>query len=144
MIRRIFVIDTNVFVAGLITSEERAPTALIIDAMLAGSMAFLLSPKLLSEYSHVLQRPKIASLHGLSRDQVELILVETTANAIWREPGRDREYFCPDQGDAHLWDLLASEPSAVLITGDRLLIDNPRPGASIISPSAWRDHFYPG
>ena len=144
MIRRVFVVDTNVFVAGLITSENRAPTALIVDAMLDGSMAFLLSPKLLSEYRHVLQRPAIASLHGLSQDQVELILLETTANDIWREPQPDRAYVCPDQDDAHLWALLASEPSAVLITGDRLLIDNPRPGTSVLTPSAWRDQFYSG
>lgn len=144
MIRRVFVVDTNVFVAGLITSEGRAPTALIVDAMLDGGMAFLLSPKLLNEYRHVLQRPAIANLHGLSHDQLELILVETTANAIWREPQPDREYVCLDQDDAHLWALLASEPSAVLITGDRLLIDNPRPGTSVITPSAWREQFYSG
>ncbi len=141
MIKRIFLVDTNVFVAGLITSERQAPTALIVDVMLSGRMVFLLSPKLLDEYRHVLQRPAIANLHGLSHAQIELILVETTANAIWREPRPDKAYVCPDLGVAQLWDLLASEPSAVLITGDRLLIDNPRPGTSVITPSAWRDQF---
>lgn len=36
------VIDTNVLVSGLITADERSPVCLILDAMLAGRVAFLL------------------------------------------------------------------------------------------------------
>ena len=141
MIQRVFVVDTNIVVAGLITSAPQSPTALILDAMLKGNMAFPLSPELLSEYRNVLLRPKIARIHNLNMDEVEQVLVEITANALWREANQDIRHPCPDPGDSHLWALLGSEPSAIMITGDQLLIDNPRPGSSVISPAAWLAHF---
>jgi predicted nucleic acid-binding protein len=51
------------------------------------------------------------------------------------------DHTSPDPGDAHLWSLLASEPDAVLLTGDRLLLENPRTQNSVISPREWADNF---
>jgi uncharacterized protein len=141
MSARIFIIDTNVLVAGLITAERNSPTARVLDAMLSGSLFYLLSAELLSEYRDVLLRPRLSRLHGLNELEIEQLLTEITANAIWREPLADTKHPSPDPQDAHLWGLLASEPNAVLITGDRLLIENPRPQSSIISPSTWADYF---
>ncbi len=133
----IFVIDTNVVVAGFITSEPDGPTARVLDAMLSGLLVFLLSPDLLQEYREVLLRPRIAERHGLSESEVDDVLAEITANAIWREPPMDPDHTPPDPQDALLWNLLASEKSAALVTGDRLLLDRPRPGASVITPATW-------
>ena len=83
MITRVFIIDTNVLVAGLITREADSPTSRI----------------------------------------------------------HDKDHSSPDPEDAHLWALLTTDPSAVLITGDRLLLENPRPQSSVISPSTWAEHF---
>lgn len=141
MSSRIFIIDTNVLVAGLITSEARSPTANILDAMLSGSMLYLLSPELLQEYRDVLMRPMLTRLHGLNELEIDQILTEIAANAIWRESKPYKDHPSPDPGDAHLWSLLASEPTAVLITGDRLLIENPKPQSTIISPATWVQHF---
>ena len=141
MSTRIFIIDTNVLVAGLITAERNSPTASVLDAMLTGGLFYLLSEELLREYRDVLFRPKISRLHGLNEAEIEQILTEITANAIWREPPPDPDHISPDPQDAHLWELLASEPTAVLVTGDRLLIENPRPQSSIISPATWAEHF---
>ncbi len=142
MIQRVFVVDTNIVVAGLITSAPQSPTALILDAMLKGNMAFLLSPELLSEYRGVLLRPKIVRIHKLSMDEVEQVLVEITANAVWREATPNKSHPCPDPKDSHLWALLDSEPSAIMITGDQLLVNNPRPGSSVITPAGWLAHFF--
>ena len=38
------VVDTNVLVAGLLTTEQESPTARIADGMLNGRVLFLLSP----------------------------------------------------------------------------------------------------
>lgn len=138
---RIFIVDTNVLVAGLITSEARSPTAKIVDAMFSGSLLYLLSPELLQEYRDVLLRPRLTRLHGLNELEIDQILTEIAANAIWREPKPHKGHPPPDPGDAHLWSLLSSEPTAVLITGDRLLIENPKPQSSIISPATWDQHF---
>lgn len=135
----LFIIDTNVLVAGLLTGDAASPTARILDAMLDGGLPCLLSPALLAEYRAVLLRPKLCRAHGLDEAEVDTLLTEITANAVWREPANDATHAAPDPGDDHLWALLASEPAAVLVSGDRLLLENPRPGSAIVSPTGCLD-----
>lgn len=132
----LFIVDTNVVVAALITSEADSPTAKVLDAMLDGRLVYLLSPELLREYRAVLLRPRLARAHGLTESEIDTLLTELVANAIWRDPPDDAEHPAPDPQDAHLWALMAGEPAAVLVTGDRLLQDNPHPNGSVISPAA--------
>jgi putative PIN family toxin of toxin-antitoxin system len=136
MTSRLFIIDTNVLVAGLITSQPSSPTAQVLDAMLDGRLLYLLSPALLREYRQVLLRPKLMRLHGLNEDEIDRLLTELTANSLWREPVGVPHESAPDPGDDHLWALLASEPGAILVTGDALLLDNPRAGSAVITASA--------
>lgn len=131
---RVFVVDTNVVVAGLITARVDSPTVAVLDAMLDGRMLFLLSPDLLGEYRNVLLRPHLVRAHGLAETEVDNLLTEITANAIWREPAADAGESPPDPGDAHLWALLADEPGAILVTGDQLLYEQPRAGSVAMSP----------
>jgi putative PIN family toxin of toxin-antitoxin system len=141
MKKSVLIIDTNVVAAGLITSRPDSPTAQILDGMINGRLVFLLSPALLDEYRQILLRPKLVRLHGLTELEVVQILTEITTNAIWRDPPADTDHLSPDLQDTHLWALLATEPAAVLITGDHLLIEKPRPGSSVISPAVWLAHF---
>lgn len=137
--KRIFIVDTNVLVSGLISAEPGSPTSRIVDAMLDGSLIHVVSPALLAEYRAVLLRPKLARLHGLDEAQIDVLLTEIVANAMWREAADDTAHEAPDPGDAHLWALLASTPDAVLITGDRLLLDGPRPGSAVITSTEFID-----
>lgn len=130
-----FIVDTNVLAAGLMTGDRESPTARVLDAMLQGSLPFLLSPALLDEYRSVLLRPKIRRIHGLTESGVDAVLSEIVANALWREPPDDNLHTAPDPGDGHLWALLAAEPTAVLVTGDRLLHAHPRPGSAVATPA---------
>jgi len=82
----VFVVDTNAVIAGLMTDAGRSPVAWILDAMLSGSLRYLLSPERLAEYRSVLLRPKLTKLHGLAEVAVDRLLAELTANAMWREP----------------------------------------------------------
>ena len=50
MTLRATVVDTNVLVAALLTSDHDSPTAKVLDAMLDGRIPFLLSTALLTEY----------------------------------------------------------------------------------------------
>lgn len=137
MTPRTFVIDTNVVVAGLITTPDRSPATAVLDAMLTGSVIYLLSPALLAEYRAVLLRPKLANLHGLVEAEVDQLLVEVTANAMWREPQEATR--APDRGDDHLWALLGAHAGSILVTGDQLLLARPPPDHSVISPRSWLD-----
>ncbi|MCP5156060.1 MAG: putative toxin-antitoxin system toxin component, PIN family [Ectothiorhodospiraceae bacterium] len=135
----VFVVDTNVLVAGLITRSVESPVASVLDAMLSGTLVYLLSPALLAEYQAVLARPKLVVLHGLSASEVDQLLEEITANAILREP--DPGAPAPDPGDDHLWALLESQPGAILLTGDRLLLEDETKGGAVLSPRSWMERF---
>lgn len=115
------VVDTNVLVAGLLTSRQAAPTAVILDAMIAGRLPPLLSLDLLTEYRTVLLRPAIAKRHGLSGEQVDAVLAEIVGCAII-EPTEVCPIDPPDPDDAHVWALLWARPEALLITGDARLL----------------------
>ncbi len=128
-----FIVDTNVVVAGLITNDEQSPVAQILDGMLTGRFIYLLSPDLLFEYRAVLNRPRIQKLHKLSVTEIDLLLTELTANAVWREPSAN--VAAPDPGDNHLWSLLAYQPEAILVTGDKLLLGNPPAFATALTPA---------
>ena len=133
---RQLVVDTNVVVAGLISRPSDSPVCRLLDGMLAGSFSFLLSPALLDEYRRVILRPAIRELHGLTAEQVDIILTEIVANALIREVPHPLAPPAPDRGDDHLWRLLASMQRTILVTGDRRLLEQPPEFASVVSPRA--------
>lgn len=133
------IIDTNVIVSGLIGADSNSPPARILDAMLDGDLLYLMSDDLLNEYSSVLRRPRLVRLHGRTDDEIDRLLTDLVANAIWREPVASSD--APDTGDDHLWALLASHPQGQLVTGDQLLLDNPPSGVSVTSPRSFVDTF---
>ena len=126
------VIDTNVVVAGLLTGNTDSPTARILNGMCKGTFPFLLSTPLLAVYRAVLLRKKIRSLHGLSKRDVEAVLVAVATNAIVREP--EPQIGAPDTNDDHLWSLVQSEAHCVLVTGDHALVASPRPKSRVLQP----------
>jgi len=134
---RLVIVDTNVLVAGLLTANAESPTARVVDGMLNGELLFLLSPALLAEYRAVLLRPKLVALHGLTEAEVEHLLTELTANALWREPAGKGD--APDPNDDHLWALLDEDAAAVLVTGDQLLLQKPHSAGRVVQPAEYFD-----
>lgn len=132
------IIDTNVVASGLVTANPTSPTACILNAMLAGDGIFLLSLALLAEYRRVLLRPRIQKRHGLAGTEIDQILSTIVMNAALREAAPPL-IPAPDPGDDHLWALLAVAPHAVLVTGDRLLLEKPFPGRSVLTARAFQD-----
>ena len=135
------VVDTNVVVSGLISSDKDSPTVLVLDAMLGGDLVYLLSQELLNEYSTVLRRTKLTRLHGLGNEDIDRLLTHLVANAMWRDPAVMGD--APDSADGHLWALLATFPGAVLITSDQLLTEEPPSPGSVISPRRFRSLHSP-
>ncbi len=128
----VFVVDTNVIVSALIGSDSKAPPVQILEAMLDGSILYLMSGELLIEYASVLRRPRLVRLHGRSEEEIDRLLAELTANAIWCEaPAGDR---APDANDDHLWALLASWAGSRLVTGDRLLVESASAERPVLTP----------
>ena len=113
------IVDTNVVVAGLLPADVASPTARVLDGMLAAEFPFVLSEALVAEYRSVLRRPSLRKAHGLSVDDLDVILVDLAQHGIVLAPVRASP--APDPGDQHLWDLLAAREDLVLVTGDKLL-----------------------
>ncbi len=131
------IVDTNVVVSALITADPGASVCQVLDGMLSGSFVYLLSPDLLAEYRLVLLRPRLAQLHGLTSAEVDRLLEELVANAVWREP--THQTAAPDPGDKHLWSLLLMQPGAVLVTGDKLLIERAPAEGEVMLPRSFID-----
>ncbi len=141
----VFIVDTNVLVAGLISNGRDTPVVRILDAMLGAELLYLLSAELLDEYRAVLLRPRLVRLHGLKASDVDRLLEEIVGNAIWRDPqpgSLASHEGAPDRGDNHLWSLLHANPGSALITGDRLLIAHPPATASVLSPAVFVERFF--
>lgn len=130
---RAAVVDTNVIAVALMTASVDAPTARILDNMLSGKFPFVVSSFLLAEYQDVLNRPKLRKRHGLSRREIESLLVALAEIAIVLEPVTGPK--APEPGDQHLWDLLASRDDLCLVTGDALLIRARNPPSPVLSPA---------
>lgn len=131
----IAVIDTNVVVAGLLTGRSDSPTARLLEGMLKRRFAFLLSLPLVAEYRSVLLRPAIAGRHLLGSDEVDRLLTAIVANGKLLEPGTLERESPPDAADYHLWELLAMRNEAVLVSGDRRLVENPPSWMRVESPA---------
>ena len=129
------IVDTNVVVAGLLTANDASPVARILDGMLVAAFPFVLSEALLAEYRTVLVRPSLRKLHGLTVAEVETILTDLAQHAIVLAPVAAP--LAPDPGDQLLWELLAARADLVLVTGDKLLLQDVGIQGRVISPQAF-------
>lgn len=77
-------------------------------------------------------------LHQLNEEQVDTILTDITANAIWLEPEVTSRRGAPDPGDNHLRELHQQRPDAMLVTGDGLLLESGEAHGLVVSPSDFR------
>jgi len=142
---RLYVVDTNVIVSGVIGRGPESAPARLVSEMLAGRLPFLLSVDLLGEYRRVLLRPAITVRHGWTTDDVDVFLSALTMAAYLRQPAGIAEVHdplpaddlppdCPD-GDGHILDLLAHEGCSVLISGDRRLLLAVRGWRTALTPA---------
>lgn len=129
------IVDTNVVVAGLLTSRDDSLVTRILDGMLGVAFPFVVSEALLGEYHRVLVRPGLRKLHGLVIAEVDAVLTIVARHAIVLTPVVAQP--APDPGDQLLWELLSTRADLVLITGDKhLLLDSGMRGR-VISPKAF-------
>lgn len=139
----IFIIDTNVVVAGLLTSHADSPVARILDGMLSAAFPFVVSEALLAEYREVLLRPRLCKLHGLSAAKIDAILTDMARHTIVLTPaGAGVSTKAPDAGDQFLWNLLGSRADLVLVTGDKLLLKDEAMQQRVILPQVVVAHFF--
>lgn len=133
------IVDTNVVVAGLLTARSDSPVARVLDGMLAAAFPFAISDALLAEYRTVLGRPLLRKAHGLTPDELDIVLVQLAQHAIVVTPVPAPP--APDAGDQHLWELLAAREDLLLVTGEKKLQRDPAMGARILVPATFVDRW---
>lgn len=139
---KLAIIDTNVVVAGLLSTDATSPPRRILDAMLAGRIPFLLSEALLAEYRAVLLREPIRRRHGLDELEIDRLLTAIVTNAMIREPTPRRG--APDANDDHPWALALDDDRATLVTGDAALIAALSDAAAVATPRSFVESLAPG
>ena len=133
------IVDTNVVVAGLLTARADSPVARVLDGMLAAIFSFVISDALLAEYRTVLRRPALRKAHGLTPDELDIILVELAHHGIVIAPVPTQP--APDPGDQHLWELLAAREDLLLVTGEKQLQRDRAMGPRILTPATFVERW---
>jgi predicted nucleic acid-binding protein len=137
MTRTTAIIDTNVVVAGFPTAQPDSPALRVLHGMMRDEFAFALSETLLAEYRDVLARPVPRRLHGMSDADIENMLAGFTRRAIMLHAVTAAPIAAPDPGDQFLWDLLAAHADVVLVTQDKLLLDDAVMRGRVMLPEAF-------
>ena len=107
------VIDTNVFVSALFTSNIEAATVKVLNAMLQGRIVPLYNEEIFDEYRDVLSRAKFHFSPNKVKQYLEIIReIGVSAERI-----HCNENF-PDLDDAVFYEVALSKEDAYLVTGN--------------------------
>ena len=66
------VVDTNVVVAGVLSSNPTSASRALMDRLRAGKFVLLLSPEALLEIEEVLALSEMKAIHGLTDDEIRM------------------------------------------------------------------------
>ena len=109
------VIDTNVLVSGLISSNPSSPTSEILNYLLAnkGIITPLYNSEIYKEYKDVLHRPKFNFDPSTVDDILER--VQTIGISCDRKPSKES---FPDPKDVVFYEVALSKEDSFLVTGN--------------------------
>lgn len=107
------VIDTNVLVSALLTSNINSPTVKVINALLDNDVTSLYNDEIIDEYKDVLNRPKFK----FSKKTVNFYIKAIQQQGISTQRTQSDEVF-PDPKDIVFYEVAMSKEDAYLVTGN--------------------------
>lgn len=107
------VLDTNVLVSALYTSNFQAATARLIRALGNGSFCTLYNDEIIKEYQEVLRRGKF----DFDSELVDALIETVISNGVPASRVISSEEF-PDPDDAVFYEVALSKDSAYVVTGN--------------------------
>lgn len=107
------VIDTNVLVSALLTSNINSPTVKVINALLDNNVTPLYNDEIIDEYKDVLNRPKFK----FSKRTVNFYIKAIQQQGI-STPRTQSDEFFPDPKDIVFYEVAMSKEDAYLVTGN--------------------------
>ena len=82
MLSPVCVVDTNIAVSGLISADRSSPPARILNAMLDGTVLYLMPRGLLDEYFSMLRCPALVRRHRCTDDEINRVPACLVANSM--------------------------------------------------------------
>lgn len=132
------VLDTNVIVSALI--RPQGPPGKVLEHLLRGAFALVLSPALAEELRRTLRRPRVREHHGLSHDAIELLVAQLEALADPVEGKLELKVALRDPDDVMVLVAAAEGRASHVVTGDAdLLAVREHEGIAIVTPRAFLD-----
>ncbi|MBO7052678.1 MAG: putative toxin-antitoxin system toxin component, PIN family [Prevotella sp.] len=107
------VIDTNVLVSALFTSNKDAAAVKVVEAILCGAITPLLNEEIFEEYTDVLNRPKFHFPQRLVKNFLDSI---NGMGIITRRAESDENFVDPK--DVVFYEVALSKENAYLVTGN--------------------------
>ena len=108
------VIDTNVLVSALFTSNMESATVKVVEAVQSGRITPLYTEEIYNEYVDVLNRPKFHFSQQTINQYLEVMINE----GLHAERVPSKEYF-PDPKDVVFYEVALSKEDAYLVTGNK-------------------------
>ncbi len=108
------VIDTNVIVSALFTSNIEAATVKVFNAILQGQIVPLYNKEIYEEYKEVLNRPKFHFPHSIIKQYLKAI--QELGMEIERVHCSSEEF--PDMDDIVFYEVAMSKDDVYLVTGN--------------------------
>lgn len=132
------ILDTNVLFSSLRNTPQSQP-AMVMRSLLEDRHSPLLSEELLEEYRRVLSRTRAIAWHGWSQGAISELVA--ALQLIGRVVPLGVGPACPDPRDQHLWDLVATEPACILVTGERALLQSDHFPGRVLSPRQFVEQY---
>ena len=107
------VIDTNILVSALLSSNAEAATVKAFKMLFKGNLVPIISDEIILEYNDVLHREKFS----FPEESISSLLEEIIRKAIRIIPCH-ADITLPDEKDKQFFDAMLSDDEAVLITGN--------------------------
>ena len=108
------VIDTNVLVSALLTSNIDAATVKVVKALIEGQITPLFDKDIIKEYAEVLKRPKL----NFSEKVVDYYIRAIKNKGLVSSRVLSKESF-PDPKDVVFYEVALSKEDAYLVTGNK-------------------------
>ena len=108
------VVDTNVIVSALLSSNKHSNPNIIINAINMGVLIPLYNEEIEAEYKEVLSRPRFK----LSEEQVSIFISVLRKFGIRTEPTKVVDEVFPDPDDVVFYEVKMSIDDSYLITGN--------------------------
>lgn len=108
------VIDTNVFVAALLSRHSNSATVLVVDTLMNHGICPLYNQEIINEYHDVLHREKF----HFPSESIDAIISTVQKYGISSERIASSEYF-PDPKDVVFYEVALSKDDAYLVTGNK-------------------------